>query len=131
MTAILSIVTVWHLLLWYKEGRLDKRVVAYNARITYLPGAAKESLSFSATWFYDLIRDVIVPLMMLVSIPLCIWFALIIFEFNDLYRQIFVVPFVQNGADGFRMSLYNLLFLTGLFFVFRYMNKRNRLSCLT
>ena len=123
LTAILSIVTVWHLLLWYKEGRLDKRVVAYNARITYLPGAAKESLSFSATWFYDLIRDVIVPLMVLVSIPLCIWFALIIFEFNDLYRQIFVVPFVQNGADGFRMSLYNLLFLTGLFFVFRYLNK--------
>lgn len=124
LTAILSIVTVWHLLLWYKERHLEKRVEDHKARITYLSGAAKEKLLFSATWFYDLIRDVVVPLLALVSFPLCIRWALNIFEFNDLYRQIFVQPFIQHdGADGFRVSLYNLLFLAGLFFVFRYMNK--------
>ena len=124
LTAILAIVTVWHLLLWYKESRLDKRVEDYKAQITYLSGAAKEKLLFSATWFYDLIRDVVVPLLALVSFPLCIRWALNIFEFSDLYRQIFVQPFIQHdGADGFRVSLYNLLFLAGLFFVFRYMNK--------
>ena len=124
LTAILSIVTVWHLLLWYKERHLEKRVEDHKARITYLSGAAKDKLLFSATWFYDLIRDVVVPLLALVSFPLCIRWALNIFEFNDLYRQIFVQPFIQHeGADGFRVSLYNLLFLAGLFFVFRYMNK--------
>ena len=124
LTVILSIFSVWHLLLWYKRSRLDKRVANYKARISYLLGPAKENLLFFATWFYDLIRDVIVPLLVLVSFPLCIHWALNIFEFNDLYNHIFVQPFIhQGGADGFRVSLYDLLILTGLFFVFRYLNK--------
>ena len=124
LTAILAIVTINHLLYLYKENRLSKRVEDHKTRITYLSGPAKEKLMFSATWFYDLIHDVVVPLLVLVSFPLCIRWALNIFEFNDLYRQIFVEPFIQHdGADGFRVSLYYLLFLTGLFFVFRYLNK--------
>jgi small-conductance mechanosensitive channel len=123
LTAILAIVTIWHLLLWYKEHRLDKRVEEHKAKITYLSGISKDSLMFSVTWFYDLIRDVVVPLLVLVSFPLCIRWALNIFEFNDLYRQIFVEPFVQHGEGGFKVSLYALLLLAGLFFVFRYLNK--------
>ena len=124
LTAILAIVTVWYLLLWYKERRLDKRVAEYKEKITYLSGTAKDSLLFSATWFHDLIRDVVVPMLVLASFPLCIRWALNIFEFNDLYRQIFIVPFVQHaGEDGFKVSLYALLSLAGLFFVFRYLNK--------
>ena len=123
LTAILAIVTIWQLTLWYKEHRLDKRVAEHKARITYLSGSAMESLLFSATWFYDLIRNVVVPLLALVSFPLCFRWALNIFEFNDLYRQIFVEPFIHHGEDGFKVSLYALLFLTGLFFVFRYLNK--------
>ena len=124
LTAILAIVTINHLLYLYKEKRLSKRVEEHKAQITYLSGPAKEKLLFSATWFYDLIHDVVVPLLVLVSFPLCIRWALNIFEFNDLYRQIFIEPFIQHeGAEGFRVSLYYLLFLTGLFFVFRYLNK--------
>ena len=123
LTAILAIVTIWYLLLWYKERRLDQRVADYKEQIAYLSGASKDSLVFSVTWFYDLIRDVVVPLLVLVSFPLCIRWALNIFEFNDLYRQIFMEPFTQHGEDGFKVSLYALLFLTGLFFVFRYLNK--------
>ena len=123
LTAILAIVTVWYLLLWYKDSRLNQRMEDHKARITHLPAAAREGLMFSATWFYDLIKDVVVPLLVLVSFPLCIRWALNIFEFNDLYRQIFIEPFIQHGADGFKVSLYALLFLAGLFFVFRYLNK--------
>ena len=123
LTAILAIVTIWCLLLWYKEHHLDKRVEEYKAQITYLSGTSKDSLMFSVTWFYDLIRDVVVPLLVLVSFPLCIRWALNIFEFNDLYRQIFVEPFILHGEDGFRVSMYALLLLAGLFFVFRYLNK--------
>ena len=123
LTAILAIVTIWHLLLWYKKSRLDKRVEEYKAKITYLSGTSKDSLVFSVTWFYDLIRDVLVPLLVLVSFPMCIRWALNIFEFNDLYRQIFMEPYVQHGENGFTVSLYALLFLAGLFYVFRYLNK--------
>ena len=123
LTAILAIVTIWHLLLWYKKSHLDKRVEEYKAQITYLSGTSKDSLVFAVTWFYDLIKDVVVPLMVLISFPLCIRWALNIFEFNDLYRQIFMKPYIQHGEDGFTVSLYALLFLAGMFFLFRYLNK--------
>ena len=116
-----TIASVWALLVLYKEKRLDKMVSAQRAKITYVSGPAKESLLFSATWFYDLIKKVLIPLMTLVSIPACIYWALDIFEFNDLYHTIFEEPFFRQG--DIRVSLYNLLFLVGMFAIFRYMNK--------
>ena len=121
LALILAIASVWHLTQWYKEKWLDKRVAAYRKKITYVSGAAKERLLFTATWFYDLVREVIVPLLVLISIPVCLHWALNIFEFNDLYLTLFEKPFFSQG--GMRVSMYNILFLTGMFAVFRYANK--------
>ena len=121
LALILAIASVWNLTVLYKKKRLDKRISAQKAKITYVTGPAKNQLLFGATWFYDLIRDVVLPLLMLISIPACVFWALHIFEFNDLYRTIFEEPFFWQGE--FRVSVYDILFLTGLFFVFRYLNK--------
>jgi small-conductance mechanosensitive channel len=84
-------------------------------------GSAREQLMFSATWFYDLVKEVIFPLLALGSIPTCLYWALNIFEFNDLYRTLFKEPFFRQGE--MRVSMYSVLFLTEMFFVFRYVNK--------
>ena len=124
LALILGIATIWDLLLLYKERRLDKRVEEYKSRINYVSGPAKEKLLFGASWFYDLIREVIIPVLVMTSIPLCISWALNIFEFNDLFRQIFLDPFFrQGGPDGFRISLYSVLILSSAFCLFRYLNK--------
>ena len=124
LALVLAIASVWDLMLLYKEERLDKRISAYKAKITYVTGPAKDKLLFSATWFYDLIREVVLPLLVIGSIPACVYWALNIFEFDDLFNKIFVEPFFrQGGPDGFRVSLYSLLFLTALFFLFRYLSK--------
>ena len=120
----LAIASVWELTVQYRDKRLNKRLSAYRAKITYVTGDAKERLLFGATWFYDLIREVLIPLMVICSIPICVYWALNIFEFNDLYHRIFVEPFFrQGGPDGFRISLYTLLFLMSMFCVFRYLDK--------
>ena len=121
LALILAIASVWDLTLLYKEKRLNKRLSAYKSKINYVSGEAKEQLLFSATWFYDLIREVLIPLMMLFSIPACLYWALDIFEFKDLYRTIFEEPFLRQGE--FRVSLYSIIFLGGMFVVFRYANK--------
>ncbi|MBR6055257.1 MAG: mechanosensitive ion channel [Bacteroidales bacterium] len=124
LALILAIASVWELTVQYRDKRLNKRLSAYRAKITYVTGDAKERLLFGATWFYDLIREVLIPLMVMCSIPACIYWALNIFEFNDLYHRIFIEPFFrQGGPDGFRISMYSLLFLTSMFCVFRYLNK--------
>ena len=120
LAVILAIASIHSLMMLYKQKRLDGRISAYRAKITYVTGPAKEQLMFAATWFYDLVREVLLPLLALVSIPACIYWALDIFEFNDLFRTLFQEPFIQQGE--FKVSLYSVLFLTGLFLVFRYLN---------
>jgi len=121
LALILAIASVWALTRLYKERRLDQRISAYKEKITYVTGAAKEQLLFGASWFYDLIREVVIPILMLCSIPACIYWALNIFEFNDLYRTIFEEPFFHQG--DIRISMYSIIFLAGMFAVFRYANK--------
>ena len=121
LAVILAIASLHSLMMWYKQKRLDNKISAFRAKITYVTGPAKEQLMFAATWFYDLIREVVLPLLVLVSIPTCIYWALDIFEFNDLFRILFKDPFIQQGE--FKVSLYSVLFLTGMFLVFRYLNK--------
>ena len=121
LAMVLAIACVWKLTLLYKNKRLDKRVSAQKARITYVTGADKERMLFRATWFYDFVREVAHPLLVLCSIPACVYWALNIFEFNDLFRTLFEEPFFRQGE--FRVSVYDLLFLGGMFAVFRYGNK--------
>ena len=121
LAMVLAIACVWNLTLLYKNKRLDKRVSAQKARITYVTGADKERMLFRATWFYDLVREVVHPLLILFSIPACVYWALNIFEFNDLFHTLFEEPFFRQGE--FRVSVYDLLFLGGMFAVFRYANK--------
>ena len=121
LALILAIASVWDLTQLYKKKRLDRRISSQKAKITYVAGATKDNLLFGATWFYDLIREVAIPLLVIGSIPTCVYWALNIFEFNDLYRTLFEAPFFTQG--GFRVSVYSLLFLGGMFVVFRYANK--------
>jgi len=121
LALILAIASVWDLTQLYKKKRLDRRISSQKAKITYVAGASKDNLMFGATWFYDLIREVAIPLLVIGSIPTCVSWALNIFEFNDLYRTLFEEPFFTQGE--FRVSIYSLLFLGGMFAVFRYANK--------
>ena len=121
LAVILGVASVWSLTLLYKEARLDKKISSYNDKITYLGDSEKEKMIFGATWFYELIRGVLIPVLVLGSIPCCAYWALNIFEFKDLYTTIFEKPFFTQGEV--QVSLYNILFLVGMFAVFRYANK--------
>ena len=121
LAVILAVMSVWSLALKYKKGRLDKRIAAYSKKISFVSGKDKEKLLFGATWFYDLIHEVLLPLLVMVSIPTCVHWALNIFEFNDLFLTIFDKPFFTQGE--FRISVYNILFLSEMFVIFRYVNK--------
>ena len=128
LAAVLALLAVSHLMGLYKEKRLTKRIASFQDNISYVTGAAKKSLMFGATWFYDLLRNVFIPVLILVSIPLCIRYSLDIFDFTDLFQTFYNTPFFQvldptTGAVSFRLSVSNIVLLVALFFVFQYLNK--------
>ena len=127
LAAIHTMATIWHLITLYKEKRMKRRIDHYRDRITYVSGADKETLLFGATWFYDLIKEVVLPVLALMSLPFCLHLALDVFDFDDLYETLYYHPFYQhinsNGDSTFRISFYSIILLTGLVFLFRYINK--------
>ena len=127
LAALLSIFCIADLMGKYKERWLDKRVENLRNRITYVKGEDRESLLFGATWFYDFVRDVAIPTMLLVSLPICLHMALDIFDFEDLYETIFRRPFVlltdKDGFETLRISGRSIIYLTFLFLALRYFNR--------
>ena len=127
LTSIHVIFTVLYLLVQYRKKRMVHRLSDYRSRINFITGPGKETLMFGATWFYDLVKDVVLPVMGILSIPFCIHLALDVFDFEDLYNNIYHANFVElvndSGAATFRLSFHGILVLVSLFFVFRYINR--------
>ena len=127
LAVLLTVVCVASLLDSYKQKRLDKRVNAMRERITYVSGDSRESLLFGATWLYDLIRQVGIPVMIIFSLPFCAHLSLNIFDFNDLFTQYYTNPFIcingENGIQTMCISAQSIVYLLTLFFVLRYLNK--------
>ena len=111
----------------YKQRWLDKRVNAMRNRITYVSGEDRESLLFGATWFYDLIRQVVIPTIVLLSLPLCIRLSLSIFDFDDLFVKFYESPFInlydKDGFETLRVSCRSIIYLLILFYILRYFSR--------
>jgi len=130
LAAWLTIFCISDLLERYKERWLDKRVDAMRERITYVAGEDRESLLFGATWFYDLICQVAIPAMILLSLPVCVRFSLSIFDFDDLFMKFYETPFIhlfdKNGAEALRISCESIVNLLILFCVLYYLSRAIR-----
>ncbi len=127
LAAIHTLVTIGYLNTRYHENRVKANIRKDTDNILLSTGADKTSRRFRVTWFYELVIQVVVPCLALASIPLCIRYSLDIFDFDDLYRQIYTTPFVKipgaNGEIFFTISLESAIWVTGLFCVFNYANK--------
>lgn len=127
MAVIHTMTTIRYLIMLYKTKRVERRIDEYRERITFVGGSDKEELLFGATWLYDLIREVVLPVIALMSIPFCVHLALDVFDFDDLYKNMYYNPFYQyvnsDGTVSFRISFYAIMLLVCLVFVFRYVSR--------
>ena len=127
LACVETTVAIYYQLMHYKHSRMQKRVEEFRKSITFVTGAERDRLLFPATWFYDLVMTVLIPVLLLISIPLCLRLSLAVFDFSDLYNHIYRTPFFNltdsSGQEMLRFSFYNIILAVGLFFVFRYAAK--------
>ncbi len=127
LAAVLTISTVAYLAKLYKDKRMTPRVRAYKSHMQAATGVNQEALTFRITWFYDLLSQFAIPLLGLLSIPLCIKLSLDVFDFEDLFQNFYYSSFIQlydnDGEATLRASISSLVILAGLFFLFKYLNK--------
>ncbi len=82
---------------------------------------AKKGDHINHTWSFDLIIKVVVPVMAVLSFLLSISFAANMFDMNELLKKAFFHNFIdQEGL--LQVSLYKIVLVSALFFVFYYLN---------
>ena len=126
LACIETLVAIYSELVDYRDHRMSKRVAEYRKKIDYVTGPERDKLLLPATWFYDLVRMTLIPVLALLSIPFCLQLSLNIFDFSDLFDKIFHTSFVNlTNADGgeiLRISFSNIILTLCLFFIFRYVS---------
>ena len=127
LAVLLTIVCLSDLLSRYKVHWLVRRVDEMRSNITYVAGTDRESLLFGATWFYDFIKQVAIPVLVLLSLPFCLHLSLDVFDFDDLFQRFYTSPFVllmdKESVETLRISGQNIIYLLVLFFCLRYLNR--------
>lgn len=112
----------------YKEKRLNERIEEKRKHNSYVYGEDRDILLFSVTWFHDLIKQIVIPVLILFSIPFFIRLSLDMFDFTDLFTRYYYNPFFQltdeaTGVSTLRVSVGSIVYLLMLLFVFRYINR--------
>jgi small-conductance mechanosensitive channel len=73
------------------------------------------------TWFADLINMVVLPVMAILSLPLCLLWASQIFNLVDTCTEVILNNFIDVDGLG-QLSIFKILTGTTLFFIFRFAN---------
>ncbi|MBR7004865.1 MAG: mechanosensitive ion channel [Bacteroidales bacterium] len=118
LTVLQFILAVRNLVGKYRRKRVDTLVRAYRLNhMSEIVGNEKGNYIL-VTWFYDFMDMVMIPLLTLLSIPLCIMLASRVFDLTQICRQAIVAPFLNTSFIS--LSLYKILVAVGLFFIFRF-----------
>jgi small-conductance mechanosensitive channel len=125
LTAIETITALYLLLDRYGEKQVKRRLLAYKKEHRVFDTDRKDSY-IAVTWLYDFVKQACFPILMILSVPFCLWMASRIFDLTEVCKELFYKPFFNlSDKDGnaiLHLSLYKLVLVTALFFIFRYLS---------
>ena len=86
LACIETLIAIGRQLAFYRDKRMADHVNEYRKTIDFVTGPERDKLLMPATWFYDLVRMTLIPVLALISIPFCLRMALGIFDVNVVKR---------------------------------------------
>ena len=114
-----TITTLFFLMKRYYENKVSRRKARFHVENPNLPLEDKDAF-IEVTWFYDLLRMVILPLAILLSFLVSIQLTSRAYQLSLTGADFFNRPLIPR--PGFEsLTLFNILLVIGLFFVFRYL----------
>ncbi len=117
LTVLQLIVACDDLLVKYRHRRVDVLVRAY--RLRHRNDVGKDRGSFIlVTWLYDLVEMVCIPVLYLLSIPLCLYMASEVFDLTEICMDMFFYPFFNY--EYLHLSVSKMVLTVGLFYIFKY-----------
>lgn len=124
LTALETITAIYVLLDLYEERKIKQRRLEYKKNHTVFDASRKDSF-IAVTWLFDFVKQALLPILIVLSIPFCLWMASGVFDLTEICKDIFFKPFFnlsdKEGNAILHLSLYKLVLVTALFFLFRYL----------
>ena len=122
--AVLESITALRLLLRnYEEKHLKKKLLAYKKDHQVFDPKRKDSY-IAVTWFSDLAQKAVFPILLILSVPFCLWMASDIFDLTEVCKEMFHRPFFnladKDGNPILHLSFYKIVLVSTLFFVFSF-----------
>ena len=125
LTALETLTAIRVLLDLYEKKRIDRRRLAFKKEHKVYEPDKKDSY-ISVTWLFDFVKQACLPVLIILSVPLCLWLASGIFDLTEICKDLFYRPFFnlsdKGGNEILHLSLYKLVMVTALFFFFRYLS---------
>ena len=119
LTLLQTITALYVIIKSYYDGRVTKLKARYHEKNPGLP-LNGEGAFIEVTWLYDLLKEVILPVAIINSIPISVFMAGDVFNMSPTFRQVYSAPLL-HFEGYFSLSLSHLFILVGLFFLFRYL----------
>lgn len=125
LAAIETITAIYDLLHIYSEKRISDRKQKY-LKSHQIIDEEKSGAFIVVTWLFDFMKKAVLPVLAILSIPLCINMAAKVFDLSEICKELFYKPFfhLSDTKDNpiLHLSLYKLVLVTSLFFLFRYVD---------
>ena len=125
LTAIETITALYLLVDRYEDKYLTRRRLEYKKTHTIYEPDRKDAY-IAVTWLSDFVKMAVLPILTVFSIPACLWFAADVFDLTEICRELFFKPFFnlsdKAGNAILHLSLYKLVLVSALFFLFRYLS---------
>lgn len=105
----------------YYDKRVTRLIGNYRQRHPEMPLSSEKGAYIEVSWFHDLVKMCLVPVLAIWSIPLAVNLACRVFSLMIVAKEIFVRPLI-NVEGLVHLSLYKLVVVLSLFFLFRYLS---------
>lgn len=125
LTAMEAITAFKVLLDRYEDNRLKQRKLDYRKEHVIYESGRKDTY-IAVTWFFDLLRQVVIPSLAILSVPICLMMSSGMFDLSEIFRDMFFNPFVdisdKEGNVVLHLSVFKLIVVVLLIFMFKYLS---------
>ncbi len=120
LTLLQTISAVYDILNIYNEKHIRDTKLRYIQDHPDMPHRTDEDM-IAVTWPHALVKQALLPVAIVVSIPLSIYMASGVFDLTGIFNDYFRYPFL-NVEGYISLSFYKIVMVLGLYFVFSFLN---------
>ncbi|MBR0174498.1 MAG: mechanosensitive ion channel family protein, partial [Bacteroidales bacterium] len=120
LTLLQTVTAVYDILNIYYRNHIQETKRRYIQEHPDMPHRSDRDM-IAVTWPHAFVKQTLLPIAIVVSIPLSIYMASSVFDLTGVFSEYFKYPFL-NVEGYISLSFYKIVMVLSLYFLFKFMN---------